>query len=133
MRRVRSNPGSWQTCCSSGRRVLVGFARAVGDAALVATLHDVAVLPELQGLGLGRSLLVRLLRQLDASGIVDVGLLAPDASRGFFAACDFGRDTEESTVMTLSGPGVAARRGQPLRGMAVHLKGPAQAQWLQHL
>lgn len=29
----------------------------------------------------------RLLRQLDASGIVDVGLLAPDASRGFFAAC----------------------------------------------
>lgn len=30
----------------------------------------------------------RLLRQLDASGIVDVGLLAPDASRGFFAACE---------------------------------------------
>lgn len=43
----------------SGRRVLVGFARAVGDSSLVATLHDVAVLPELQGLGLGRSLLVR--------------------------------------------------------------------------
>lgn len=43
----------------SGRRVLVGFARAVGDAALVSTVHDVAVLPELQRLGLGRSLLVR--------------------------------------------------------------------------
>lgn len=42
-----------------GRRVLVGFARAVSDAALVATLHDVAVLPELQGLGLGRALLTR--------------------------------------------------------------------------
>ena len=32
---------------------------AVGDAALVSTVHDVAVLPELQRLGLGRSLLVR--------------------------------------------------------------------------
>lgn len=26
--------------------------------------------------------------------------------------------------MTLSGPGVADRRGQPLHGMAVHLKRP---------
>lgn len=35
--------------------------------------------------------------------------------------------------MTLSAEGVAARRGLPLRGMAVHLKGPAQAQRVQRL
>ena len=51
--------GRWGWPARRSRRVLVGFARAVGDAALVATVHDVAVLPELQGLGLGRSLLVR--------------------------------------------------------------------------
>lgn len=54
-----TQPG-WQR---QQRRVLVGFARAVGDAALVATVHDVAVMPELQHLGLGRQLLGRLLRQ----------------------------------------------------------------------
>lgn len=46
-------------------------------------------------------------------------------------SCSFGRDTEESTVMTLSRSGIVARRGQLLPGMAVHLKGPAQ-QRLQH-
>lgn len=109
------------------RRVLVGFARAVGDATLVATVHDVAVLPELQGLGLGRQLLDRLTRQLDMLGIIDVGLLAPDSCRGFFSACSFGRDTENSTVMTLSAEGVSCRAGLPLEGMAVHLRLPASA------
>ncbi|KAL4425705.1 hypothetical protein ABPG75_009721 [Micractinium tetrahymenae] len=106
------------------RRVLVGFARAVGDAALVATVHDMAVLPELQGLGLGRQLLERLTRQLDMLGIIDIGLLAPDSCRGFFSACSFGRDTENSTVMTLSAEGASSRAGMPLEGMAVHLKLP---------
>lgn len=43
---------------------LVGYARAAGDGALVATLHDVAVLPELRRRGLGRALLRRLLAQV---------------------------------------------------------------------
>lgn len=81
----------WGAARPRARRVLVGFARAVGDAALVATVHDVAVLPELRGHGLGRQLLARVVRALDRGGIVDVGLLAPDASRGFFAACRRGR------------------------------------------
>lgn len=113
-----TQPG-WQR---QQRRVLVGFARAVGDAALVATVHDVAVMPELQHLGLGRQLLGRLLRQLDVIGIVDVGLLAPKSSQGFFAACSFGRDSEGSTTMTLSGAGMSQREGLPLAGMSIHLK-----------
>ena len=44
--------------------MLVGYARAVGDDALVATIHDVAVLPELRGRGLGRQLLDRLTKQV---------------------------------------------------------------------
>jgi hypothetical protein len=57
--------------------VLVGFARAVGDAALVATVHDVAVMPELQRLGLGRQLLARLLRQVGATAWSSRGVGMP--------------------------------------------------------
>ena len=49
-------------------RALVGFARAVGDAALVATLHDVVVLPELRGRGVGAELVARLTRQVRRRG-----------------------------------------------------------------
>lgn len=44
--------------------MLVGFARAIGDAALVSTIHDVAVLPELQGRGIGAALVERLTLQV---------------------------------------------------------------------
>lgn len=43
---------------------LVGFARAIGDTALVATVHDVVVHPELRSLGLGRMLVRRLVGQV---------------------------------------------------------------------
>ena len=43
---------------------LVGYARASGDGALVATLHDVAVAPALRGRGLGRALMRRLMKQV---------------------------------------------------------------------
>lgn len=54
---------------------LVGYARAAGDGALVATVHDVAVLPELRGRGLGRALLRRLLAQVT----VEIDALLPSA------------------------------------------------------
>jgi GNAT superfamily N-acetyltransferase len=47
-----------------GPKVLVGFARAVGDAALVATVHDIAVLPEMRGKGLGKILVEKLTDQV---------------------------------------------------------------------
>ncbi len=45
----------------SWRRKLVGLARLSGDHTLVTVLNDVVVLPELQGRGLGRTLLRRLI------------------------------------------------------------------------
>lgn len=61
--------GGWQPQRARARRrppqrVLVGFARTVGDNAVVATVHDVAVLPELRGRGLGRQLLHRITLQV---------------------------------------------------------------------
>jgi len=48
----------------SSPKVLVGFCRAVGDAALVATVHDIAVLPEMRGKGLGKILVEKLTDQV---------------------------------------------------------------------
>ena len=116
----RSSTGSawWEAALPLGwppapapprRRVLVGFARAVGDGSLIATVHDVAVAPELQGRGLGAQLLERLTSQLYQIGIVDVGLLAPaGAATAFFQACNFGDDPEESVTMALSPAAMAA-------------------------
>ena len=49
------------------RKVLAGFARVSGDCALTATIHDLVVLPELQGLGLGRRLLAKATTQVSSS------------------------------------------------------------------
>ncbi|KAL3152419.1 hypothetical protein ABBQ32_001470 [Trebouxia sp. C0010 RCD-2024] len=49
------------------KKVLAGFARATGDRALTASIHDLVVLPELQGLGLGRKLLAKATNQVTTS------------------------------------------------------------------
>ncbi|KAM0009476.1 putative transcription regulator GNAT family [Helianthus debilis subsp. tardiflorus] len=59
---------------------LVGFGRAVGDDALTASIYDVMVTPRLQGRGIGRMILQRIIRK-------------------FFKACGFGDDMLGSTTM----------------------------------
>ena len=49
-----------------GAQILVGFARAVSDAALVATIHDVMVLSEVRGRKIGRTLIDKLTDQVFA-------------------------------------------------------------------
>ncbi|KAL0018792.1 hypothetical protein WJX79_000980 [Trebouxia sp. C0005] len=69
------------------RKVLAGFARATGDGALTATIHDLVVLPELQGLGLGRKLLAKATTQVrNRTGTTDIGLASDPASYGFFSS-----------------------------------------------
>ena len=46
----------------------MGFACAAGDAALVATVHHLVVLPDLRGLGLGRNILRKLCMQVSNTG-----------------------------------------------------------------
>lgn len=87
------------------RKVLAGFARVSGDCALTATIHDLVVLPELQGLGLGRRLLAKATTQVrNKYGTTDIGLAADTASYGFFRQCGFDLDREESTFMLLQSP-----------------------------
>lgn len=80
---------------------MVGFARAVGDGSLVATLHDVCVHPQMRRRGIGSALLRRLTSLLWRSGVIDVGAVVPCASEGFFEANRFGNDSENSVLMKL--------------------------------
>ncbi|PIA46173.1 hypothetical protein AQUCO_01600440v1 [Aquilegia coerulea] len=84
---------------SSSSRQLVGFGRAVSDNGLTASIHDVVVLPSLQGLGIGRRILNRITRVLTSRGIYDISALCSEKERLFFEACGFGDDVLESTTM----------------------------------
>lgn len=85
------------------RKVLAGFARATGDRALTASIHDLVVLPELQGLGLGRKLLAKATNQVrNKTGITDIGLAAKPNSYRFFGKCGFDLDREQSTFMAFA-------------------------------
>lgn len=93
---------------SLGPKVLVGFVRAVGDAALVATIHDATVAPEVRGRGLGAALVGLLTRKLYYMDIIDVGTIVPENLARFWGDCSFGDDSEASVAMALSGAGAAA-------------------------
>ena len=66
------------------QRRLVGFARAAGDATLVALVADVAVAPGHRRCGVGGRLVAAVLDELRALGVADVGALSSDALRPFF-------------------------------------------------
>eukprot|EP00873_Tetraselmis_striata_P041776 jgi/Tetstr1/462040/TSEL_007111.t1 len=71
---------------------LVGYARASGDSTLVSTLYDVAVHPDLHGLGLGKRLIRRVCQSVFGLSIGDVAVMAPEHLEGFFEECSFGPD-----------------------------------------
>ncbi|KAL0303993.1 UNVERIFIED_CONTAM: Histone acetyltransferase TAP1 [Sesamum radiatum] len=91
----------------SGR--LIGFGRAVSDLGLTASIydvmHDIIVLqflqvhPALQGRGIGRMIVQRIIRTLTNRGIYDIAALCTDNQRHFFRACGFGDDMLGSITM----------------------------------
>ncbi|XXG86015.1 hypothetical protein AAC387_Pa11g1007 [Persea americana] len=82
---------------SNGR--LVGFGRAVSDCGLTASIYDVAVIPSLQGLGIGHLIVKRIIRVLTSGGIYDIAALCSEKERLFFEACGFKEDSLGSTTM----------------------------------
>lgn len=67
---------------------LIGFGRALSDGVYQAALYDCAVLPELQGQGLGRLLLEHLLASLTHCNVI---LYATPGKEGFYQALGFRR------------------------------------------
>ncbi|XP_071686262.1 GCN5-related N-acetyltransferase 3, chloroplastic [Rutidosis leptorrhynchoides] len=95
---------------------LVGFGRAVSDHGLTASIYDVMVIPSLQGRGIGRLILQRIIRLLTNKGIYDIAALCSDQEMDFFKACGFGDDILRSTTMmyTRTGNHTVKRAGRKL-------------------
>lgn len=68
----------------SSARTLVGYARATSDLALVATVHEVRVRADVQGLGVGRGLMRNVTREITRDDVYDIGLVTPHALHHFF-------------------------------------------------
>lgn len=78
------------------KEMLIGFARATGDQVFNATIWDVAVRPSYQKRGVGRLLMVELLKDLDTYGIPLITLYADPGTDGFYKR--FGFSTDPSGV-----------------------------------
>ncbi|MEL6930326.1 MAG: GNAT family N-acetyltransferase [Cyanobacteria bacterium J06600_6] len=68
---------------------LVGFARAVSDGVYQATLLDIAVHPDFQGRGLGKTLVETLTQQLHVAKIADITLFASPHVADFYHQLGF--------------------------------------------
>jgi len=70
---------------------VVAMGRVVGDGAMFFYLQDIAVRPDVQGKGVGRGLVERLLARVraEAPGPVLVGLFATEAARHLYAELGF--------------------------------------------
>lgn len=78
---------------------LVGFGRAVSDGGLTASIYDVVVIPSLQGMGIGKMIVKRIISVLTSRGIYDIAALCSHEERLFFEACGFGEDSLGATTM----------------------------------
>ncbi|GFP89394.1 uncharacterized n-acetyltransferase ycf52 [Phtheirospermum japonicum] len=78
---------------------LIGFGRAVSDLGLTASIYDVMVHPDLQGRGIGRMIVKRIVRMLTNRDIYDIAALCATNERLFFRSCGFGDDIMGSTTM----------------------------------
>jgi tetratricopeptide (TPR) repeat protein len=68
---------------------LIGFARAVSDGVYQATLLDIAIHPDFQGRGVGKTLVKTLTKQLRAAQITDITLFASPHVTDFYHQLGF--------------------------------------------
>ena len=68
---------------------MVGFARAVSDKVMYATVYDVMVLPEYKNKGIGSELVANITEQCKKAGVFSVHLFAADGTEPFYNQHDF--------------------------------------------
>lgn len=84
---------------SGGR--LIGFGRVVSDGAIYGWIHDLIVIPERQGEGVGRAILRELLDRVKALDIAYIGLFAAKGREGFYEKFGFERRPHDAPGMLL--------------------------------
>jgi GNAT superfamily N-acetyltransferase len=99
-----------QTCCFVyADNKIIGAGRALSDGALWSVVFDVVLLPEYQGLGLGRALMDSLIAQ---AGALNVMLYAAPGKQPFYAKQGF-------RLMTTAMARFGDEEGAKARGMIV--------------
>lgn len=79
---------------------IVGMGRAISDGISDAYIQDVTVLPEFRGQGIGRGIVVEILKRLRADGLQWIGLIAGRHSHPFYRKLGF-EEMPASTAMLL--------------------------------
>ncbi|KAG5051609.1 hypothetical protein AAZX31_02G119200 [Glycine max] len=80
----------------------VAFARATGDGVFNAIIWDVVVDPSFQGIGLGKAVIERLLRELRGKGISNIALYSEPRVLGFYRPLGFVADPDGIRGMVYS-------------------------------
>ncbi|THU44435.1 hypothetical protein C4D60_Mb02t07340 [Musa balbisiana] len=80
----------------------VAFARATGDGVFNAVVWDVVVEPSLQGMGLGRAVMERLVAELRRRGVSNIALYAEPRVVGFYRPLGFAADPDGIKGMVYS-------------------------------
>jgi len=78
-----------KTSALSDDEELIGFARATGDKVFNATILDMVVRPDFQRLGIGKLVMLELLKELDQYQIPLVTLYADPGTDGFYKRFGF--------------------------------------------
>eukprot|EP00252_Welwitschia_mirabilis_P024571 TRINITY_DN7334_c0_g1_i1.p1 TRINITY_DN7334_c0_g1~~TRINITY_DN7334_c0_g1_i1.p1 ORF type:complete len:238 (-),score=1.19 TRINITY_DN7334_c0_g1_i1:343-1056(-) len=108
-RALRHTPSViWMEDLRSGE--IVAFARATGDDVYNAVIWDVVVEPSLQGSGLGKTLMIRLLGHLLSKGVCNIALFAEANVIGFYRPLGFVADPAGVKAMVYSKNLQARRR-----------------------
>ncbi len=83
--------GSLYCVCIRHSDKLVAFGRVIGDGSFNFYIQDMIVAPEHQGKGLGKAIMLHLLRYIESTGGEDamVGLMAAKGAVGFYEQFDF--------------------------------------------
>lgn len=80
----------------------VAFARATGDGVFNAIIWDVVVDPSFQGLGLGKAVVERLMKDLVGKGITNISLYSEPRVLGFYRPLGFVADPDGIRGMVYS-------------------------------
>lgn len=80
----------------------VAFARATGDGVFNAIIWDVVVDPSFQGIGLGKAVIERMLKELLSKGISNIALYSEPRVLGFYRPLGFVADPDGIRGMVYS-------------------------------
>lgn len=76
---------------------LIGFGRAISDGVYQGAIYDVAVLPNTQGLGIGKMILEHIMRQLKNCNLI---LYSTPGMEGFYEKLGFRKMTTGMAIFT---------------------------------